>query len=438
MYKEALLERARADAHDIRKVIDQGLNYFSLNSFSDMTPFLNNHLHENFSYAYVADNNLQVLYHTEPKFSGKLLKGEVYSRLNFTGDVKSNIVSTGNFYEVVIPIVRDFEVIGTIHIGIENNLIDSRVRDMIFQNIFILLLSVILSVFLLYILLAKSITNPIARLVKKVREISREFNLVIRKSNEKGGDELQDFAVMFDKMAKELKEKTIKLEESNIELQKDIEQREITEIRLKKSYQELTVTFEGSIKAIATAIESRDPYTAGHQQRVAQLACSIVKEMGMPDSKVKEVYFSAMSHDIGKVAVPTAILTKKDKLTEQEYDVIKSHPQVGYNILKEIEFPWPIATVVRQHHERLDGSGYPLGIKDEDILFESKVIAVADVVEAIVSARPYRKALGNDVAMEEISQFRGTKYDSKIVDVCLHLFKEKNFKFEFQRKHSLK
>lgn len=435
MYKEALLERARADAHDIRKIIDQGLEYFPLDSFSHIP--LSQNLHENFSYAYVADRNLEILHHTDSGLEGSSLENEVYTRLRFGEDVKSSIVSTDNFYEMVIPVIKDFEVVGTIHIGIKNELIDSRVRAMIAQNTVILLFSILLSLFLLYFLLAKNVARPIGRLVDKVKKISQEFNLLVHKSKEDTGDELKEFALMFDTMAGEIKEKAFKLEESNKELQEDIRQRKIAEQRLRDSYQELRVAFEGSIMAIATAVESRDPYTAGHQQRVSQLACLIAKELGMPESKIKEVHFSAMSHDIGKIGVPTAILTKKGKLTDHEYEIIKTHPQVGYDILKEIKFPWPIATIVRQHHERLDGSGYPLGIKSEEILFESRIIAVSDVVEAIASARPYRKALGNDVAMEEISKFRGTRYDAKVVDVCLDLFLKKNFKFTSERKKNL-
>jgi putative two-component system response regulator len=141
-----------------------------------------------------------------------------------------------------------------------------------------------------------------------------------------------------------------------------------------------------------------------------------------------------MSHDIGKIGISSAILTKKSQLTIEECGIIKTHPQIGYDILKEIEFPWPIATIIRQHHERLDGSGYPMGIKGDEILLESRIVAVADVVEAITSVRPYRDALGKDVAMKEISDFRGTKYDAAVVDICLDLFQNKNFEFKSERK----
>ena len=427
MYREALLERARADAHDMRKGIDQGLDYFQLDQFSDMSAFLTRHLNENFSYAYVADKDQKILYHTDPSEVGGFLKSDPYSRLNFVGEVKSEIVSTGQYYEMVIPIIRDFEAIGTIHIGIENDLVDSRVRTMITQNVAILLLAVFLSIFALYALLEKNITMPITRLVGKVKDISEKFDLGVMVKNKEKGDEIKEFALMFDTMAEELRVKTLSLEQ-------DIKRREIAEKKLKESYKELRVTFEGSIRALATAIESRDPYTAGHQQRVAELACAIAREMKLSESDIKEIYLSAMSHDIGKIAVPSAILTKKGQLTDEEYAVIKTHPQTGYDILKEIEFPWPIATIVRQHHERLDGSGYPLGIKGEDIIQGSRIVAVSDVVEAIISVRPYRKALGKDAAMDEISKFRGIKYDERVVDICLDLFKNRNFEFKNERK----
>ncbi|MFA6635828.1 MAG: HD domain-containing phosphohydrolase [Candidatus Omnitrophota bacterium] len=429
MYREALLERARADAHDIRKGIEQSLNYFHLDNFSDMTAFLNRHLNENFSYAYVADNDLKILYHTDPGEVGVDLKDETYSGLDLESGAKSNIVATGTFYEMVIPVIKDFEVIGTIHIGIENDIVDSKVRTMIIQNGAILLLAIFLSIFALYALLERNITAPITRLAGKVKDISEKFDLGMRVNNREKGDEIKKFELMFDTMAEEIRMKTASLEQ-------DIKRREEAEMKLKKSYKELSVTFEGSIRSLATAIESRDPYTAGHQQRVAELACAIAGEMKLSESKIREIYFSAMSHDIGKIGVPSVILTKKSQLTGEEYEIIKTHPQIGHDILKEIEFPWPISTIVRQHHERLDGSGYPLGIKGDDILLESRIVAVADVVEAITSERPYRAAMGKDVAMKEIFDFRGIKYDASVVDICLDLFRNKNFEFKNERKIS--
>jgi len=183
-------------------------------------------------------------------------------------------------------------------------------------------------------------------------------------------------------------------------------------------------------KAIALTTAMRDPYTSGHQQRVTQLACAIAEEMGLNKEMLAEIRVAGSLHDIGKMYIPSEILAKPGKLTDTEFDMIKTHSKVGYDILKTIDFPWPIAPIVLQHHERADGSGYPSGISAEDILLEARILAVADVVEAMSSHRPYRPALGRDKALEEISQKKGTLYDPEVVDACLKLFKEKGFKFE--------
>ncbi|MCJ7655687.1 MAG: HD-GYP domain-containing protein, partial [Dehalococcoidia bacterium] len=182
------------------------------------------------------------------------------------------------------------------------------------------------------------------------------------------------------------------------------------------------------IQLIATIVEVRDPYTAGHQRRVAELACAIAKEMGFSEERIEEIRMASLIHDIGKIYVPAEILSKPSRLTEIEFSMIKSHPQVAYDILKSVEFPWPICKVVLQHHERMDSSGYPGGLPGEDILPGARIIAVADVVEAMASHRPYRPALGLDKALEEISQKRGILYDTEAVDACLRVFNEKGFK----------
>ncbi len=187
---------------------------------------------------------------------------------------------------------------------------------------------------------------------------------------------------------------------------------------------------EGTINVIAKIIEAKDPYTAGHQQKVSKLATSIAWEMKLSEDKIEGIRIASLVHDIGKISIPAEILSKPTKLNEIEYSLIKDHSQIGYDILKSIEFPWPVAQIIFQHHERMDGSGYPQGLKGNNILLESRIMGVADVVEAISSHRPYRPALGIDKALEEISQNRGILYDPEVVDVCIKLFKERSFKFE--------
>ena len=211
---------------------------------------------------------------------------------------------------------------------------------------------------------------------------------------------------------------------------RDITDRKQMEEELRQSFEKLHMVLQETVHALAAAIESRDPYTAGHQRRVAQLACAIAKELDLSSDQIRAIQMAADVHDIGKVSVPAEILSKPGQLTEPEFDLIKTHPQVAYDILKQIDFPWPIAEIVLQHHERLDGSGYPNGLKGTDILLEARILAVADVVEAMSSHRPYRPAFSVEKALEEISKNRGTLYDSQVVDACLRLFREKKFKFQ--------
>jgi len=180
---------------------------------------------------------------------------------------------------------------------------------------------------------------------------------------------------------------------------------------------------------MALTVELRDPYTAGHQKRGARLARAIAQEMRLDSKRAEGIWLACLIHDIGKISVPTEILVKPRLLSELELSLIKIHPQVGYDILKEIEFPWPIADIVLQHHERLNGTGYPFGLKNDEILLEAKILAVADVVEAIVSHRPYRPAFGIQEALTEISSMEGILYDPDVVRCCLNLFQNKNHPF---------
>jgi PAS domain S-box-containing protein/putative nucleotidyltransferase with HDIG domain len=202
-----------------------------------------------------------------------------------------------------------------------------------------------------------------------------------------------------------------------------------TEEELKLSYQKLQKAIKSTIQAIALILEKRDPYTAGHQKRMTKLACAIAEEISLSPDKIEGLYIAGIIHDIGKINVPTEILSKPGRLSEIEFSLIKTHPQVGSDILKEMELPEEVSLIVLQHHERMDGSGYPSGLSGKDIILEARILAVADVVEAMASHRPYRPALGLDKALEEITQNKGKLYDPEVVDVCLKLFKEKRFKF---------
>ncbi len=191
----------------------------------------------------------------------------------------------------------------------------------------------------------------------------------------------------------------------------------------------LRKSLEDSIQAIANTVEVRDPYTAGHQTRVGKLAVAIASALGLPEDEIHGIQLAASIHDLGKIQVPAEILSKPGKLTDIEFMLIKQHPQAGHDILKDIEFPWPIASMVLQHHERLNGSGYPQGLKGDEILQGARILSVADVVEAMVSHRPYRPTLGIDAALAEIENRRGTTFDPDAVDACLKLFHQNQFTF---------
>jgi len=199
---------------------------------------------------------------------------------------------------------------------------------------------------------------------------------------------------------------------------------------LQQSYEILNKTFEDTILAFSTIVEIKDRYTAGHQLRVARIAEAIAREMNLTAEQVRVTRIAAIIHDIGKIYVPADILSRPGKLNDLEFEIIKTHAQYGHDILKTINFPWPIAQVILQHHEKLDGSGYPNGIKGDDILLYARILTVADVVEAMASHRPYRSALGLDKALQEISNNKGKLYDPDVVNACVKLFTEKDFKLE--------
>jgi PAS domain S-box-containing protein len=207
----------------------------------------------------------------------------------------------------------------------------------------------------------------------------------------------------------------------------DITERKQAQLQIQQSMNRLQKTIKEIIEAMAYIGEVRDPYTAGHQRRVAQLSLEIGKLMGLREEQNEGLTMAAFVHDIGKILVPSDILSKPGKLTKPEVDMLRDHTRIGYEILKTIEFPWPIATIVLQHHERINGTGYPLGLTGDQIIIEARILAVADVVEAMFSHRPYRPALGIDKALDEIIQNRGTLYDATVVDSCLNLFEEKGY-----------
>ena len=193
------------------------------------------------------------------------------------------------------------------------------------------------------------------------------------------------------------------------------------------SVNQLKESLIGTIRAIALTVEKRDPYTAGHQTKVADLAAAIAHGLGLNEDRIEGLRLGAMIHDIGKIYVPAEILNRPGRLTEHEFGMIKTHAEVGYDIVKDVKFPWPVADMVLQHHERMDGSGYPRGLKGEEIILEARILAVADAVEAITAHRPYRPGLGIDKALAEIEDKRGRLYDINVVDACLQLFREKGY-----------
>jgi len=198
---------------------------------------------------------------------------------------------------------------------------------------------------------------------------------------------------------------------------------------LKQTYKKLQKIIEGTANIITKVVETRDPYSTGHQQRVSKLATAIAREMKLPQDKIEGAKIASLVHDIGKVNLPTEIISKPGKLIEVEFNLVKNYPKVGYDILKKVDFPWPIAEIVLQHQEKIDGSGYPRGLKGDEICIEAKILGVANVVEAMSSYKSYRPALSIDEALAEIVKNKNILFGPEVVDTCIKLFKEKDFKF---------
>jgi len=243
----------------------------------------------------------------------------------------------------------------------------------------------------------------------------------------KGGNDY----IMKDKLARLAPSIRREIQEAKTrkENRKFLKEKKKAEEELRESYQRLQKTLNGTINALSKTIEARDPYTSGHQKSVARLAKAIAIEMRIEKNKIHLIEMAALIHDLGKVIIPASILSKPGKITDLEFSFIKAHPQTGFEIIEDTGIPSGVADIILQHHERLDGSGYPEGLKGKGILIEAKILAVADVVEAMSSHRPYRSALGIDKAIEEIVKNKGKKYDPKVVAACVRLFREKDFKF---------
>jgi PAS domain S-box-containing protein/putative nucleotidyltransferase with HDIG domain len=212
-------------------------------------------------------------------------------------------------------------------------------------------------------------------------------------------------------------------------ISRDITSRKMAEERLNKTLQHLHAAMTSTIRVLGLTVEARDPYTAGHQQKTTFLAEAIAREMGLSSERVEGLHMAGLVHDIGKISIPAEILSKPTKLTPGEYALVKTHAQKGYEILKDVEFPWPLAEIVHQHHERMNGSGYPRGLKGDEIIMEARILCVADTMEAMVSHRPYRPALGPKLALAEVEKGKGILYDADVAETCLKLFREKRFSF---------
>ena len=277
-----------------------------------------------------------------------------------------------------------------------------------FRNILLIDILIFIIALIITIIFSRQVTAAQRKAEKEVKGKTIELEKQFKKSEEQ---RIATLSVLSD------------LNETTKELHLEINERKQAEEKVKK-------TLDATIETVSKIIEVKDPYTAGHQQRVSQLTTAIAKELNLSPDKIEGIRIASLIHDIGKISVPTEILSKSIALSNLEFSLIKEHSQTGYDILKPIDFSYPVAQIVLQHHERINGTGYPNNLKGGEILLEAKIMAVADVVEAMSSHRPYRPALGINKALEEISENRGILYDPKVVDVCLKLFKKKGFKFE--------
>ena len=300
-----------------------------------------------------------------------------------------------------VPLYRTTSGQAYLSVGIPKSVIVGPAERIFVVNLLVELVLLVLTFLAVWLGGEAVFVRPVAALTAAAKELGKG-NLAARAGLKASGYELGQLAQSFDRMANAYQHH---------------------EEILRKSMEE-------SIQAIFGAEEMRDPYTARHQARVGTLAAAIASELGLAKDEVHGIQLAASIHDVGKMHVPADLLSKRGKLTDTEYPLYMAHAQAGYDILKGIAFPWPIAAMVWQHHERLDGSGYPQGLKGEQILLGSRIIAVANVVEDMVSAKPYRPGLGIEAALKEIERERGTYFDPAVVDACLKLFREGRFAFQ--------
>jgi len=265
---------------------------------------------------------------------------------------------------------------------------------------------------------------------RSLEEINRARSMELEKEVAERRRVEKELRLVRDELEHKVVKRTEELSKVNEELSGRVMETRRAEDQLQTTLERLEKALEGTVRAMSLTIEMRDLYTAGHQRRVSSLAVAIAEELHLPQDKIEGLRLAGVIHDIGKIAMPAEILTKPTRLTKTEFQLMKDHPRIGYDILKNIQFPWPVAHIILQHHERMDGSGYPDGLLGDAILMEARILAVADVVEALSSHRPYRPALGMEKALEEIRRGRGVRYDMRVVDACMKLFKDHRYSFK--------
>lgn len=266
--------------------------------------------------------------------------------------------------------------------------------------------------------------DPLKSLQSSLRHLTWQAQEIAGGDYDQRVDFLGDFSSAFNRMVQALREKEQAERDMQHQLENMVAERTSA---LVASQRKVRSGLINSVGAIAAVVEMRDPYTAGHQHRVAQLAVAIAREMGLPEDRIEGLHLAGLVHDVGKAKIPVDILCKPCRFLGVEIAFIHEHPRAGYDILKVMEFPWPVADIVLQHHERIDGTGYPGRLKGSDVLLEARILAVADVMEAMTSHRPYRPSLGVEAALAEISEKRGLAFDGEVVDACIRLIKGQNF-----------